>query len=916
MPLNSDKTLAEIQSSIQFLQEAEFLHALSIEKNETAILSAEQLDRARLFIKILTNIQTRLQLFDHSAIRINQLQAIQDLIDFAKHAGLGDRRGYFRQPTGAGKSRLMGIITKLLNLKTLVLVPRTNLLEQNRDEFLAIGLLPSEIGIVGDGQEEIGRPITLCTYQSLPKLISQAENGYELVIADEAHRGLGDKTMSHLDNMGHNSDVSHEPSYGDVENYIPRKALLLGFTATPELKDKSVENFFGKEISRVSFAELVRSGILTKFKLIHTHGEILPDDITGSKITTEKEIEILERENIYQQLIDKYLATRPKINDQLKTAVFCATISECDKFLKLAEASGLRGEIVTSREDQDALKRAEEKLSDNQIDLILTVEKLAEGWNFPELNSVILARATLSPVRILQPVGRAARAFPKKSYAYIFETRWNNVTNRKKDSTPPGPGPEGGKPKPPSTPPTSNKGKTKPLSVAQAFHNAGEVDIPDICVGLDGSPVELTLDYPPMDEIYFKDSDIVRADLQGYANTNRITIQQLNTSSKLQSSKCICQNGESVFWNTYLKRANQALHVEDFPNTLTALKQIAGINSKNMDQAYFRDATKVRTDLEAYAQAIHTSTSTLKCSKAFRITKATCQNGDTISGTTYLKRASQALNITGEANTLTALKQIAGINSKNMDQAYFRDATKVRTDLEAYAQAIHTSISALKCSKAFLKCKVICQNSQSVLGITYLKRASQALNVEGKANTLTALKQIASINSQNMDQAYFRDATKVRTDLEAYAQTTHTSISALKCNDAFLHSKAICQNSESVLGNTYLNRASQALNIESRANTLIALKQIAGIEVKTYSTMDTSYFSDASKIRADLEAYAQATHTSISALKCSKAFLNSKTICQNNESVFGFTYLRRAGKALNIKNHPNILAHLKTLIQE
>ena len=61
--------------------------------------------------------------------------------------------------------------------------------------------------------------------------------------------------------------------------------------------------------------------------------------------------------------------------------------------------------MVTSRETaglkpaeaEKFLKDAEKALLDGDIDMIVTVGKLAEGWNYPPVNAVIWARATSSP---------------------------------------------------------------------------------------------------------------------------------------------------------------------------------------------------------------------------------------------------------------------------------------------------------------------------------------------------------------------------------------------------------------------------------------------------------------------------------------------------------------------------------------
>ena len=250
----------------------------------------------------------------------------------------------------------------------------------------------------------------------------------EFIICDEGHRALGDVGQENLSGF----DRGYEGVEKELdEGYIARRPVRVAFTATTELSEKSVRDFFGHEISAVSYSELIAAGILAKFKLIHTEGTVKDKEVEKGYLTEEEEVEILKREQIYEKLIIRYIEATDEIAEPLRTAVFCSNITECDKFATLAAGYGLKSRIVTSREkkngDKDPLKEAEAALLSGEINFIITVNKLGEGWNLPKLNAVILARATFSPARIIQPIGRAARGQKNKPFAYIFETQWKVV---------------------------------------------------------------------------------------------------------------------------------------------------------------------------------------------------------------------------------------------------------------------------------------------------------------------------------------------------------------------------------------------------------------------------------------------------------------------------------------------------------
>lgn len=469
----------------------------------------ERIDRIALFRKIAANIRRNVNAFFHGNsgfdLRINQLDALKELIHFLEREGDGDRIGYFKQPTGAGKTVLYGVIARLADLKTLVLVPRTNLLRQTRGDLIGlVGIRPEEIGLVGEESEEIGRKYTIATYQShLSKM--QSGDDYrndilscELVVCDEAHKSLGRKTQwsigqmdGEFDDEMTEKDEEYETAVLDnIGAYTSRSALKLGFTATPTLVAKSVEQTYKTLIAESSYSDLVRAGILKKFKVKQVSAHVKSNEVAGD-IGEEQEIEILDREHVYEQLLNAYKEAKTEIPERLLGLASCPTIKECDKFSKIAESIGLRVIIVTNREYKnergvDHRERAEQFLLDGDKDIIVTVDKLKEGWNFKPLNAVILARATLSPANVLQPAGRASRMFGNQHYAYIFEAQWRSANMRDVLSSEDDPGGNDGGGGSGGGGGRRTPRLTRPLTFADALYLSGERDIPAVCEGWHG----------------------------------------------------------------------------------------------------------------------------------------------------------------------------------------------------------------------------------------------------------------------------------------------------------------------------------------------------------------------------------------------------------------------------------------------
>lgn len=500
------------RSFIQAVLAAE--HALVGRQEEMKRLTHEHIDRIALFRKLAANMRRNAHAFRGNGVdlRINQLNALHALASFLENEGYGDRIGYYKQPTGAGKTFLFGIIMRLMDVKTLVLVPRTNLRDQTRDELIeSVGIPDKNIQIFEPGAKVMGRPIAINTYQnhiwrmSNDPVYQQEVSRCELVICDEAHKSLGPATQDSIealdgefdDEMTEEDESSQQTVLEHINQYTSRGALKLGFTATPELSQKSVQDAYRIPISESSYSELVRARVIKKFKVRQVDANVRAGEIEGGKISIEKEVALLHRENIYKQLLQAFKQAKEEVDEELYALATCATIDECDAFSRIAEELGLRPMIVTNREYRknpniNHQAKAERAILKGEKDIIVTVDKLKEGWNFRPLNAVILARATLSPANILQPAGRASRAYQQQKYAYIFEASWHPQQlqdaskgngNQRNDKG------VGGQKR------RLSLFHRKPLTFAEALYLCGEEDVNSVCEGWEGEKMKYTKIY-------------------------------------------------------------------------------------------------------------------------------------------------------------------------------------------------------------------------------------------------------------------------------------------------------------------------------------------------------------------------------------------------------------------------------------
>lgn len=455
-----------------------------------------------------------------SSLRINQISGLEKL---AAHLESDEPLlGYFTQATGAGKTILFCIITRLLDEPTVIFVPRVDLIDQAYDALIRIGFTAEDIGKFGGGTNTIGKKIVVATYQSHISH-SQKEGPYRefmkkvrLTICDEAHRSLGEKTVEALDEVGSTDlptsaqqDTDEENAQDQamilIERELSDKTLVLGFTATSKLAAKHVKDRFRKEIAHDGVVDMIKAGVLCNFRIEQIRGDINPaTDFSNGIITNDREVKILERNKAYDKLLDVF----DKVFEQMlaqgqvpRTVASCSNITEANRFLDLVRQRGYQAEVYTSK-DKDAPTRKfqaakktalESRMRRGQLDMIVTVDKLSEGWDFPEVNIALNARAIASPARIVQFAGRALRIAKDKLFAVIIEVAWQikgqALERSELDESTEGSG-SGGNADEGGAANSINDGDK--LGFLEALAELGESidDLRSMCVRADGTPFE------------------------------------------------------------------------------------------------------------------------------------------------------------------------------------------------------------------------------------------------------------------------------------------------------------------------------------------------------------------------------------------------------------------------------------------
>src|SRR4051794_29294038 len=159
------------------------------------------------------------------------------------------KRFWFEHATGAGKSVAALVFVEASRTGgVLILTHRRNLVDQFLGELRDRGYKDRITGPLTKGQDRANGPVTVETYQWFVRNAGQISSAYTIVICDEAHTALGEKT-------------SHA-----IRNWTG--PIFIGMTATGALIARHVTDLYPTQTSRFDLAQAARRGVISPLRCI------------------------------------------------------------------------------------------------------------------------------------------------------------------------------------------------------------------------------------------------------------------------------------------------------------------------------------------------------------------------------------------------------------------------------------------------------------------------------------------------------------------------------------------------------------------------------------------------------------------------------------------------------------------------
>jgi superfamily II DNA or RNA helicase len=332
-------------------------------------------------------------------LRGYQAQAVADTRAIMK---AGIKRVVIYAPTGAGKSIISAAIIESAykrGKRVAWIVNRIELCNQAVDHLRLAGV---DCGVLqGENSRATYLPVVVCSIQTLAS--RGIPEGVELFIVDECHFCAASKEFLAL--------VTQYP-------HVP----MIGFSATPFTRGLGkVHEFgamFGAIVKAATIPELIEQGFLVD---ANVYAPSTPD-LTGVKTVAgdfhEKQLgDAVDKPELVGDIVTHWI----KLANGKRTLCFATNIAHSKHIVEQFKEVGVRARHIDAYTPAAMRREIIDGFKAGEFEVLSNCAILAEGFDCPAAEVMILARPTKSLVRHIQMAGRVLRPFDGKTFATILD---------------------------------------------------------------------------------------------------------------------------------------------------------------------------------------------------------------------------------------------------------------------------------------------------------------------------------------------------------------------------------------------------------------------------------------------------------------------------------------------------------------
>jgi superfamily II DNA or RNA helicase len=318
-----------------------------------------------------------------------------------------ERRFWFEHATGAGKTvAAVGFIEASRTGGILILTHRRNLVDQFIGEISDRGYKERLRPPLLDGRDDPDGPVTVETYQWFVRNHRRVSDAYSIVICDEAHTALGEKTSA---------CIRAWPG-----------PVFIGMTATGALIARHVTDLFPTQTSRFDLAQAARRGVIAPLRCmrippgpgVRTIAKVpLRKGEVDQDFDQEELAALLDQAPFNVAIADLYKTRFDKVPGVLYTA----GVKHANNVAKAFQDAGINARAVSGETPKRELAEILAGFERGEVDVLCNAMLLAEGWNSPRATICMHLAPTASRRVYQQRVGRVTRRAPGKEAGLVID---------------------------------------------------------------------------------------------------------------------------------------------------------------------------------------------------------------------------------------------------------------------------------------------------------------------------------------------------------------------------------------------------------------------------------------------------------------------------------------------------------------
>lgn len=329
-------------------------------------------------------------------------------------------------PTSSGKSLILYLIYRWMNVKTLLLVPSKGLVNQMESDFIEYGL-EEEVHIMSSAERFTDANLTISTWQNLQSRFTDGKNGkpdiqeilaeYEMILVDECHQAASKELAYILENA---KNIKYRMGFtGTLQNSKTNPTVIQGLLG-PIYQDITTKELMDRgDVADLTIKALILNYPSEERKIV-------------SGLKYQDEIDYI----CANQYRNKFIRNLAKSLDGNVMIMF-DYIEKHGRVLESDFRSNITDRNIywisgsTDAEDREEIRGIVEK----ETNCILFVSKRAggTGMSIKNINYIIFVSPGKAKIQTLQNIGRGLRKSHTKLKVTLFDIA-DNFKHKKKEN--------------------------------------------------------------------------------------------------------------------------------------------------------------------------------------------------------------------------------------------------------------------------------------------------------------------------------------------------------------------------------------------------------------------------------------------------------------------------------------------------